>query len=96
MGTWSDRESSEGTATARRAGLSLTAACVASSMPMNITCRVTHWPLTWKESIAGTATVGVMPAIESPAARRISSMCQPGSRKPESEWLSKTMAERMP
>ena len=46
--------------------------------------------------MAGTATVGVMPATESPAARRISSMCHFGSWKPEREWLSKTMSERMP
>jgi hypothetical protein len=65
-------------------------------MPMNMICRVIHWPRTWKLSIAGTATVGVMPAIWSPAARRISSMCHCGSWKPESEWLSKTRSERMP
>ena len=37
-----------------------------------------------------------MPAIRSPATRRISAMCHCGSWKPESEWLSKTMSERMP
>ena len=32
-------------------------------MPISFTCRVIHWPRTWKLSIAGTWTVGVMPAI---------------------------------
>ena len=75
---------------------SLTPLWVVSSMPINITCRVSHWPRTWKLSMAGTATVGVMPSMSPPAARVISSMCHFGSWKPESEWLSNTRSERMP
>jgi len=41
-------------------------------------------------------TVGVIPAIASPATRRISRMCHSGSWKPESEWVAKTMSERIP